>query len=551
MLAAAFDTDNGPSLPIPDPSIDMVMQDEKAVDFVHMDPDHLPNFIYDTNISGICETAPNAPSPLSIPTYDGKDQCVHPDVLFFPEGWNGYSYWMAMTPYPNGNDKYENPCLVASNDNTNWVEPLVNPQDTKPNGTHNSDTELVYLEDSNSFQLLYRRGEWQLYSKWSSDGRNWSKERDLSFDGGRWNCCLSPSVVVEDDGNLSIWMVNGVGYPNTLMLYNHEIYANDNWTLKANCTIVNMPAGKDIWHIDVSRHPNMDLYLGLMTLSDRNSTCNTTLYLGISVDGLKWWLRSGELLPRSTSGWDNEMIYRSSGFVQRSSTNHTLRIWYSARSTKGRWRIGYTESKLNISPLLLARVKISSGSSGNWFRSINNSTMIWISEPVPAPNRSPNGSTPGDVPSVINTLPMTDMAYRLDVGNDLPGKASLITCNISSLRGDVLSWGSLVIIDLEPLGGSPETNISRSGNRTPPVKIDHGRYVLVKDENIEGDSDDLPATVKEERGGGNIHFVIWMLPLAISLVTLLFAAAGEFRLSGKNKETDRPREWVSGARSRS
>ncbi|MGA1847731.1 MAG: hypothetical protein ACMUHB_00190 [Thermoplasmatota archaeon] len=551
MLAEALDSDNGPSPTTQMTDLEILTKDEPGMDFVHLDPDHLPNFIFDTNISGICETALNAPSPLSIPTYDGKDQCVHPDVLFFPDGWNGYIYWMAMTPYPNGNDKYENPCIVASNDNVNWVEPVVNPLDTRPNGTHNSDTELVYLEDSDSFQLTYRRGEWELYSKWSSDGRNWSRERNLSFSGRKWNCCLSPSIVVEDDGNMSIWMVNGVGYPNTLMLYGQKKEGKGTWTYRDNCTIVNMPPGKDIWHVDVTRHPTMDLYLGLMTLSDKNSTCNTTLYLGISVDGLEWWLRPGDLLPSSASGWDNEMIYRSSGLVQRSSPDHTLRIWYSARSTKGKWRIGYTESKLNISALLLARAKISSGSSGSWFQSITNSTMIWTSEPEPAPIGSPNGSLPGVVPSVIDTLPMQDNAYRLDVGNEFPGKTSLTRCNISSLRGDNLSWGSLVIIDLEPQGGSQGATISLTENHKYPVKVDHGRYVLVKDENNEGDPDDRSSIDGEAGGKGKMNFIIWMLPLVVSLMTLMFAAAGEIHRPGKHTGADRLREFISGAISRS
>ena len=31
-----------------------------------------------------------------IPTYDGSYQLTHPKVLYFPQGWNGYQYWMSM-----------------------------------------------------------------------------------------------------------------------------------------------------------------------------------------------------------------------------------------------------------------------------------------------------------------------------------------------------------------------------------------------------------------------------------------------------------------------
>ena len=66
----------------------------------------------------------NAATPLTLSTYDGSGQVVHPSVLDFGQGlvkpgstsWNGYRYWMAITPFPNGNSDHENPCLYASND---------------------------------------------------------------------------------------------------------------------------------------------------------------------------------------------------------------------------------------------------------------------------------------------------------------------------------------------------------------------------------------------------------------------------------------------------
>ena len=41
----------------------------------------------------------NAPAFQEIPTYDGSRQATHPDIAYFPDGWHGYKYWMAMTPY--------------------------------------------------------------------------------------------------------------------------------------------------------------------------------------------------------------------------------------------------------------------------------------------------------------------------------------------------------------------------------------------------------------------------------------------------------------------
>src|SRR5579863_975337 len=51
----------------------------------------------------------NAQSPLTTPTYDGSGQAVEPTIIFFDTPWHGFSYWMAYSPYPNGDPTKENP----------------------------------------------------------------------------------------------------------------------------------------------------------------------------------------------------------------------------------------------------------------------------------------------------------------------------------------------------------------------------------------------------------------------------------------------------------
>ena len=65
----------------------------------------------------------------------GNSSYCHPDVQYFPDGFQGYKYWMVFTPYFGaiGGDqlskRYENPTVVVSNDGLNWVEPsgILNP----------------------------------------------------------------------------------------------------------------------------------------------------------------------------------------------------------------------------------------------------------------------------------------------------------------------------------------------------------------------------------------------------------------------------------------
>lgn len=53
----------------------------------------------------------------------------HPDVQYFPNGFNGYKYWMVFTPFfgvlgnTRESERYENPTIVVSNDGLNWSSP--------------------------------------------------------------------------------------------------------------------------------------------------------------------------------------------------------------------------------------------------------------------------------------------------------------------------------------------------------------------------------------------------------------------------------------------
>lgn len=67
---------------------------------------------------------------LNIETYlAGENQPTHPSVYIFDEPWNGYKYWLAYSPYPEGNGEEENPCIAVSNDLYYWETPgtLANP----------------------------------------------------------------------------------------------------------------------------------------------------------------------------------------------------------------------------------------------------------------------------------------------------------------------------------------------------------------------------------------------------------------------------------------
>lgn len=114
----------------------------------------------------------NSKTFLTIPTpyNDGTNwtgrtnQTTHPSVIQFKDKWKGYKYWMTFTPYPYGNNKKENPSLVASHDGINWMVPpnVSNPivsNKTIPAylfDTYLSDSHLLYNNDTDELELWYR-----------------------------------------------------------------------------------------------------------------------------------------------------------------------------------------------------------------------------------------------------------------------------------------------------------------------------------------------------------------------------------------------------------
>ena len=60
---------------------------------------------------------------MSTPVPYIGSELVHPDVLHVPSGWSGYEYWMAVTPYPGSDSRFENPSIYASHDGETWVTP--------------------------------------------------------------------------------------------------------------------------------------------------------------------------------------------------------------------------------------------------------------------------------------------------------------------------------------------------------------------------------------------------------------------------------------------
>lgn len=286
----------------------------------------------------------NAGSPQTTPTYDTSGQVVHPDIVYFSTAWNGYKYWMGMTPYPNGNDAFENPSILASNDGMSWEVPagLVNPLESAPGVGHNCDVDLVYNDTTNELWLYYLEkatgADPDLYYCKSSDGINWTNKAFLLDLGGH---AVNPAIVKQGI-NWYMWYVNpganGCSSAATTVYYRTSA-DGINWGAAQAVTI--SQSGYLIWHLDVIYVSSKSEYWMIFTAYPSGSTCSSSvIFFAKSTNRLNWTTYKNKALGIS-SDWDNKTIYRSS--VLYDSTNNKIKVWYSSSNTGGTWNVGYTD----------------------------------------------------------------------------------------------------------------------------------------------------------------------------------------------------------------
>jgi hypothetical protein len=284
----------------------------------------------------------NVSTDLSIPTYDGSGQAIHPDVYVAPTTWSGHKYWMAFTPWPS--DPFENPSILCSDDNVTWAAPvgLTNPVEPAPGVGYNSDTDLLLSPDGVTMYLFWRlvgaANTETLYVASSTDGVVWGGKTAIVTGaavpaGTAPQRVLSPAVLFYG-GQYWMWTVRNTGSAMVVDYWTASAPAGT-WTRNGSSTVT-LPTttapftDRDIWHINVE-HVEGQL---MMTIND-NGTC---LFLAKSGDGINWTTAPAPVLTIGNA-WDSVSLYRSA--VVPTSDGKTLRIWYAGKTTA--WRIGYTE----------------------------------------------------------------------------------------------------------------------------------------------------------------------------------------------------------------
>lgn len=288
----------------------------------------------------------NSKNKLDIVSPYGDNEAYHPKVINFKEKWNGYKYWMSYTPYPQGDDLKENPCIAVSNDLITWETPkgLKNPIDepeTKQKGKrYNSDSHIVYNDILNRMECYWRyvdniTNKVIIYRSYSLDGINWSpKEIAIMSNSRKKTDYVSPAIVFEN-GIYKMWYVD----TKCELKYTTSL----DGTKWDNPQQLELKYGEKVktWHIDVI-NTGKKYEMLVVAFKDWNSRNNMDLYYTSSTNGTDWEKAEIIMKPtRNTEYWDNMGIYRSS-FIYEGGVYF---VYYGATQTNYQHGIGLMYGK--------------------------------------------------------------------------------------------------------------------------------------------------------------------------------------------------------------
>ncbi|KEH97016.1 hypothetical protein [Clostridium massiliodielmoense] len=295
----------------------------------------------------------NAPRPLYTPTYDGSNQAVHPKVLYFKNGWNGYKYWMGITPYPFSNDDYENPQILVSNDGIKFKspkrdnKPLFVPQDVNKGG-HYSDIHMCMVNGTLEVYFRYNPAKTEkkqpdnhknyIYVTKSKDGLNWTdKKLVLDNDTFKVKCAYLSPIINFEDGKYKVWFTNYDGE-----LYYTETTDWKNFKELKRCNFVGKGKKLKIWHQDLIK---TDVGYEFVCCAYGEVFLNQNLYYASSQDGINFKPLKKIMEPTDKPGtFDEKTLYRPC--LLKKDGQYLL--YYSAMDSKLRWRIGVVKDPKGI-----------------------------------------------------------------------------------------------------------------------------------------------------------------------------------------------------------
>lgn len=277
---------------------------------------------------------------LNIQTYlAGQDQVTHPSVISFENEWNGYKYWMAYTPYPNGNGEEENPSICVSNDLYKWETPkaMVNPiADNEETGCNElKDVHILYRKDLDRIEVWYLG---RISENLNGDGTTLTLLRKYTTDGVHWSNYeimdstkyLSPTVVWNGE-KYQMWGIGFDTYNTTGTFVYQESKDGFNWTDPIKCSIDGKKENLKIWHGAVTSTSSGYVFTFIET-SDESQT----IKFCESFNGIDFFNERSIVTNDDKTIWKN--FYRPSLLID----SNKYFLFYGVVSDANEWYITFS-----------------------------------------------------------------------------------------------------------------------------------------------------------------------------------------------------------------
>jgi hypothetical protein len=301
-------------------------------------------------VAGACTDAagPVVPPPpsdvhlLTLETFDGSGQAVHPDAAITPLTWGASETELFATPYPNGDAAKENPSLYAKQSALDWRVPpgVMNPI-ARPDAGYLSDPDEVFNPETNELWLYYRgvSSENQIFLIRGTTPTLWSAPTLVAHASN--HSIVSPTVVRRGQGDWLMWSVNSGSSGCTSSSTTVELRRSTdgiNWSVPVTTDLAEEDAFA--WHIDVEWIPAKGEFWAVYNVKTPGSCTTAALHFARSVDGLHWVVAPGPVLTRGAILEFDDIVYRAS--LLYDDPSGTVTLWYSGarfQNSRYTWRI--------------------------------------------------------------------------------------------------------------------------------------------------------------------------------------------------------------------
>lgn len=269
------------------------------------------------------------PTVLTIPTYDGSRQVVHPDYAATPAGRFGTTSHLAVTPYPEGDAKFENPSLFAGTRLDVWgLEPGAPNPVVLPDAGYLSDPDLVYEPDARELWLYYRQvnGANVVHLLRTSDGIHWSEPVEVARAPN--HDLVSQTVVRRGPGDWWMWSVKsgpaGCGAGSTTV----EVRRSPDGIGWSEPRTTDLTGGQLFpWHIDVEWIPSRNEFWAVYNAKAGGGCTTPAVFMATSADGVAWQMLEQPVIVKGRIPELADIVYRTT--FRYDPLADAVTFWYS------------------------------------------------------------------------------------------------------------------------------------------------------------------------------------------------------------------------------